>query len=123
MDAKRHGVEEEIPRLAIEWMDAVRQKDVETLESLVAPEYMLQAPGIGRMTREQWLAAISVYDIESFEFADVQILAYGDMAVMRSRYTQKATYRGQDRSDELLITDVWIRRDGLWQVVTRHSSV
>ena len=123
MNAKGHTVEDEILRLANEWMDAVRQKDLETLESLVAPEYMLQAPGIGRMPREQWLAAVSVYDIQSFEFDDVQVHLYGDTAVMRSRYAQKATYQGRDRSGEFLVTDVWVGREGRWQVVSRHSSV
>jgi len=123
MGTKRQTAEDEILRLANEWMDAVRHKNVETLESLVAREYMLQAPGIGRMPRDQWLAAISVYDIQSFEFSDVQVHIYGDTAVMRSRYTQKATYQGGDRSGEFLVTDVWVRRDGRWQVVTRHTSV
>ena len=106
MDAQGHTMEGESLRLANEWMDAVRRKDLETLESLLAPEYALQAPGIGRMTREQWLAAVSVYDIRSFEFDDVQVHLYGDTAVMRSRYTQKATYQGGDRSAAFLVTAV-----------------
>ena len=123
MDAKRHTAEDEFLRLANEWMGAVRRKDVERLETLVAREYMLQAPGIGRMPPDQWMAAVSVYDIQSFEFDAVQVHIYGDTAVMRSRYTQKATYQGRDRSGQFLVTDVWIRRDGRWQVVTRHTSV
>ena len=120
---ERQDTEEEILRLANEWMEAVRQKDIETLESMLAREYMLQAPGIGRMPRDQWLGAIGVYDIRSFEFDDVQVHIYGGTAVMRSRYTQEATYQGGDRSAEFLVTDVWNRRDGRWQVVTRHTSV
>jgi ketosteroid isomerase-like protein len=123
MGAKGQTVEDEIQRRANEWMEAVRRKDLETLESLLAPEYALQAPGIGRMPRDQWLTAVSVYDIRSFEFEDVQVHLYGDTAVMRSRYTQKATYNGGDRSAEFHVTDVWVRRDGQWQVVTRHTSV
>ncbi len=120
---ERQGTEEEILRRANEWMEAVRQKDIEALESMLAREYMLQAPGIGRMPRDQWLGAIDVYDIRSFEFDDVQVHIYESTAVMRSRYTQEATYQGGDRSAEFLVTDVWNRRDGRWQVVTRHTSV
>jgi hypothetical protein len=93
-------------------MEAVRQKDIEALEPMLAREYMLQAPGIGRMPRDQWLDAIGVYDIRSFEFDDVQVHIYGGTTVMRSRYTQEVTYQGGDRSAEFLVTDVWNRRDG-----------
>jgi hypothetical protein len=42
--------------------------------------------------------------------------------MVRARYRQQATVAGQDRSGAFLLTDVWVRRDGRWQVVTRHSS-
>ncbi len=116
-------VRDEIERLANEWTESIRRKDMGALESLLGEGYMLQAPGIGRMPRAEWLATIAVYDIHSFRFDDVDVLTYGDCAVMRSRYTQQATVRGQDRSAAFLITDVWIRRDGRWQVVSRHTSI
>jgi ketosteroid isomerase-like protein len=117
------GVRGEIERLANEWTQAIQRKDRDALESLLGEGYMLQAPGIGRMPRAEWLATVAVYDIHSFSFDDVDVLTYGDFAVMRSRYTQQATVRGQDRSAVFLVTDVWVRRDGRWQVVSRHTSI
>jgi ketosteroid isomerase-like protein len=52
--------------------------------------------------------------------SDIQV--YGDTAISNSRYRQKATYKEQAVSGVFYLTDVWVKRDGRWQVVTRHSS-
>jgi steroid delta-isomerase-like uncharacterized protein len=62
-------------------------------------------------------------EVESFAYSDVTIRSYGDVAVMQSRWRQNARLRGKDWSGEGLLTDVWVRRDGRWQVVARHSSL
>ncbi len=80
------------------------------------------APGFGEVPRSRWLEVLADYIIDSYDFSDVKIHAYGDTAVMRSRYTQKATVGGQDRSGSMLVTDVWVKRDGRWQIVARHTS-
>lgn len=124
MSDRAYTDKEEILKLANTWIQAVQRQDMETLERLIAPEYVLQAQGLGRVIREEWMRAAqqSAYEIHSFTYDDVRVHVYGDAAVMQSRYRQQATFQGQDRSGEMLITDVWVRRDGDWQVVARHSS-
>ena len=80
------------------------------------------APNLGVMLRDRWLASLPDYIIHSAEFSDVVIKVYGETAVMRSRCRQSATVFGKDRSGEMLVTDVWVKRDGRWQVVARHTS-
>ena len=46
----------------------------------------------------------------------------GDTAVTMSRTRQEATIDGNDWSATLHVTDVWVRRDGAWQVIGRHGS-
>ena len=48
---------------------------------------------------------------------------YGNTAVVVSRYRQTARSDGQDVSARLHMTDVWIRRDGRWQIVRRHATI
>jgi ketosteroid isomerase-like protein len=52
----------------------------------------------------------------------MQIHVYGDTAVVLMLYTQKATVRGQDRSGQLVITDIWVNGSKGWRIVERHSS-
>ena len=56
------------------------------------------------------------------EFLDVRVRVYGDTAVMTSRNLLRATFDGKDWSGDHALTDVWVRRDGCWQIVRRHSS-
>jgi len=42
--------------------------------------------------------------------------------VVRSRYVQRGSMDGADRSQPFLMTDVWAHRPTGWQLVTRHVS-
>ena len=114
-------VEQELVALEREWMDAVRRKDTETLERIVGTDYVYAASGQGRWSRQRWMETVRIYDIDRFEFADVDVRPYGDVAVVLSDYRQDATVAGERRSGDFLLTDVWVRRDGRWQVVARSS--
>ncbi len=75
------------------------------------------------MMREEWLAAAMTRATnESFHYEDFVINEFGDAAVVRSRMSQQASVDGQPWDGTFMLTDVWIRRDGRWQVVARHSS-
>jgi ketosteroid isomerase-like protein len=56
------------------------------------------------------------------EFLDVRVYVYGDAAFMTSRNLLQATFEGRDRSGELALTAIWVRRDGRWQLVRRRAG-
>lgn len=103
------------------WMMAVQKKDLADLQQILAAEFIYTASGQGRWSRQQWLDTVAIYDIERFTFTEIEVQPYGDVAVTLSRYEQDAIVNGAPRSGQFLITDVWILRDGAWQVVARSS--
>ena len=113
--------EQEIAGLMHAWMVAAQQKDLAALERLLGPEFIYSASGHGRQTRAEWFAVLPRYAVERFEFIDMDVHQYGDTAVVLSHYRQEATVGGTPRSGDFLITDVWVKRDGNWQVVARSS--
>jgi ketosteroid isomerase-like protein len=115
--------EAEIRAASAAWAEAIKERDVAKAERILGAEYSLMAPGLGEMPRAAWLSSLPEYVVHSYSFDDVKVHVYGDTAVMRSRYQQHATVFGKDRSGELLVTDVWVKRDGRWQVVARHTSL
>lgn len=115
--------ETEVRAAAKAWSEAIERRDVEAADRILGAEYSLMAPGFGEVPRAAWLAFLPQYVVHSYEFTDVKVHVYGDAAVMRSRYKQSATVGGKDRSGEMLVTDVWVKRDGRWQVVARHTSM
>lgn len=112
----------EVRDAAKTWADAIYRRDVAAADRILGAEYALMAQGLGELPRDKWLASLPDYIVHAYEFTDVRVHVYGETAVMRSRYKQSATVFGTDRSGEMLVTDVWVKRDGRWQVVARHAS-
>jgi ketosteroid isomerase-like protein len=116
----------ELARLQDEWMSAVQQRDMDTLERLVGDGFRFMAIHLHPepMTREQWLdAAREGYTIVSFAFEDMEVIVSGDTGIVHSRYSQVASYLTTSLSNVFRLTDVWSRTDGAWRVVARHSSI
>lgn len=121
MNDQHDAVAEEIERLANEWMTAVDQRDHATLERILGEEFRLGFGTHGFADRASWLQlALHAVEVESFGYRDVTVRTYGEVAVMQLRLTQRARLRGTDWSGEGLITDVWVHRDGRWQVIARR---
>jgi ketosteroid isomerase-like protein len=113
--------QEELTALYHRWMQAIKEKDTQTLDGILGAEYVYTASGQGKFSREGWMRAVPVYDIESFSFSAIDVRQYGDVAIAIVEYRQEAIYQGTRRSGTFLITDAWVRRDDRWQVVARSS--
>lgn len=113
--------EQEVIDLTQAWMEAVQRKDTETLERILAPEYTYMASGQGKLSRDEWLDLLRIYDLHGFEFVETDIRRYADVAIVMSRYRQTASVGGVPRTGEFLITDVWTIQEGSWRVVARSS--
>jgi len=117
--------EEELKRLQNEWMQAWVREDQRTLERILAPEYQLIVSSMPDrpISREQWLGLIGRYTAQGFEYEKMVVRLFGDTAVVSSLgHIAGAQVDGKDRSGTFFLTDVWRRRDGRWQVVSRYSS-
>mgnify|MGYP000194448575 CR=1 FL=1 len=116
------AVAHELVELSHELVDAVVRHDLERLEELLAAEFTLDGAA-GALDREEFLeAAAGPYRIEEFAYDELDLEVYGNTAVCVSRYRQVARLDGRDVSGDLHVTDVWVRREGRWQIVRRHAS-
>jgi ketosteroid isomerase-like protein len=119
------GRAEDLRSLEERFMTAVAERDLDFLEERLGEEFKLITGRQGHETRDrgEWLEVTrTAYEIHSFRFDEFEVLDYGDVAVVRSRYSQEATMGGADRSQSYLMTDVWHRRDGTFRLVSRHIS-
>lgn len=104
-----------------QWMQAVQQHDMATLEQIIAPEYTYAATNHGRRSRGEWMATVANYVINSYSLDHFDVCDYGDFAVTVADYAQEATVDGNRRSGTFLVTDSWIKHNGQWQVAARSS--
>ena len=115
--------EQELIDLQVAWMDAWRREDREALEAILAPEFTLTSARTDQIAdRAAWLGMLDRVKNESFEYNDFRIDVFGDAAVVKSRLRQVARVDDKPWNATFMLTDVWIRRGGRWQVVARHSS-
>jgi ketosteroid isomerase-like protein len=108
-----------------EWAQAVVENDMEKLEHIVAQEYTLAANnfpgGRTRLSRQEWMATVPVYEVRFYEFRDLVVHSYGDAAVVLANLDLQGSVQGEERSGSFELTDVWVKREGRWQVVARSS--
>lgn len=116
----------QIRALQQEWMDSWVRQDRASLERILAPDYSLTISAMPErpISRDQWMATISRYTAKGFEYRDMKVRLFGDVAVVSSIGRGiGANVNGVDRSFPFFLTDVWVKRDGRWQVAARYSSL
>jgi ketosteroid isomerase-like protein len=116
---------EVIEGLEREWRDALCSKDMERLQSLVHKDFILigtRATGPFMMTREEWLDAIQRRDVFEIdvEVQDATVLPEVMIGTVQARWRLK--YLGRLIEDCVVLTDVWVKDDGRWQAIRRHST-
>lgn len=124
--ASAQADENEIRRLQQDWMDAWLGQDRAAIEQILAPDYTLTVSSMPSraVTRDKWIELVERYTAQSFEYRDMSVRLFGDVAVVSSiGCAIGGEVDGSDRSFPFFLTDVWVRRDCRWQVAARYSSI
>ncbi len=110
----------EIQQLTIEWNKAIINRDSLTLDKILSPEYSLN----GMINRSVWLNN-TMNHITTDTLAIVgqlNITIYDQVAKTEGVFFWKAAFDGKPIvNGEFLITDIWTKQNGLWQVMLRMS--
>ncbi len=114
-----------IDGLEREWRDALCSKDMDRLRSLVHPDFVLigtRSTGPFMMDRQQWLDAIQRREVEAIELEvrNATVLENLMIGTVQARWRLK--YLGRIIEDCVILTDVWVKDDGRWQAIRRHST-
>jgi ketosteroid isomerase-like protein len=118
--------ESDFMKLEQSWVDAIAKHDEAAIRNLLADEFTLtSAFSTGDLINKDQFIKNFMHAISgmSATFQDFLVRTYGDVAVVKFRSNSNYTFNGEDRSGDYLITDVWVKRGGRWQVVTRHATL
>ena len=108
-----------------EWRDALCRKDMEKLRSLVHPDFVLigtRSTGPFKLGRTEWLDAIQRREVESIELEVRDATVFDQVMVGTVQAKWRLKYLGRVIEDCVLLTDVWVKNDGRWQAIRRHST-
>jgi ketosteroid isomerase-like protein len=118
--------EKEIWKLEEALTQTEMRVDVQALDRIYADDIMVTAPiGIcvdkpAVMTEIRSAAEKAV--VGRYDKDDLRVRAFGDTAVSSYRMSAEATFEGVEIKRQLCITNVWMKRNGDWQIVARHTA-
>jgi ketosteroid isomerase-like protein len=119
-------VEQKIRELEEELTQTEMRLEVDALDRIYADDIMVTAPiGIcvdkpavmAEVRQAAEKAVIGRYDKD-----ELKIRVYGDTAVSSYCIATEASFDGMEIKRQLCITNVWMRRNGDWQIVARHTA-
>ncbi len=116
--------EQEVLRLSEEWMQAAMQRDEAKLQQLMAPEFALRFQGglHPPVPRETWLDDLLKRIRYTLKYTSKDAKVYGNLAVVTSTFTWEGTFGEKPFAGSGFLIDVWVKREGRWQVVSRTSG-
>jgi ketosteroid isomerase-like protein len=118
------SVEAIITQLELKWSLAIVNKDGAALERLLAKEFNGTSPTGYTYSREMAIADLKnrTYDVTMMDLDQIDVNVFGNTAIAFTSQNEVSTYGNQDFSGHYHYTDVWVKRNGRWQVVASHGS-
>lgn len=115
----------ELERLSREWTDAMLAHNKVKLEELMGSEYVLRTwDGNAPVTpRSVWMDVLfNRLKIVHWEQKSLSAQVFGDTGIVTSKYIWDGSMGDKSFTSKGYITDIWLRRNGRWQVVSRTSG-
>ncbi len=99
--------------------------DTETLDRILAEDFIFTDPEGNLLTKAEWIADITSGDLtfESIHIDDLLVRMYGDAAVVNGRVTVKAQSKEGGFNGQNCYTDMYVKQGGRWQAVAEQATL
>lgn len=116
--------EAELNRLEDLRYEAMKNADAQTMNELFADEFVYQTLQGLTHTKSSYIGVITSGEVKinSFKRENSRVRFYGDTAVVMATTHLDVAFKGEPRQVSLFYTNVWVKRDGRWQLVARQST-
>lgn len=114
----------EIERLERDWVAAIVARDTGALDGILAADFNGTSPTGSTFPKDDAIEELKsgLYVVQSMNLDEVSVNVYGNTAVAFTSQQEKSEYGGKDNSGHYHFTNVWVNRNGKWQVVASHGS-
>lgn len=94
------------------------------MAAILADEFIYHQPSGKVQDKAGYIGQITGGDvrIRKAERYDIQIHVYGDAATATGSTRVDVELKGEPKQFDLRFLDVWVKRDGRWQIVARQSA-
>jgi ketosteroid isomerase-like protein len=118
------GTEDEINQIEERRYEAMAAGNTQALAQILADEFAYHQPSGAVATKASYIEQIKSgrVKIKSFERYGVTVHVYGDTATAMGSTRLDVELEGQPRKVDLAYLNVWVQRDGRWQLAARQSA-
>ncbi len=113
------NAEQLITKLEQDWTTAILKGDVAFSERITADDFTFIDPMGEIETKAQVVEMFKSgsYKFTALELDNLKVKVVSDAAIATYGQTEKSQYQGKDNSGHYIYTDIWLKRNGKWQVV------
>jgi uncharacterized protein (TIGR02246 family) len=118
------SVEQTLMQLERDWSQASLKKDVDTLNKIMADDWV-NIDFLGKVvTKAQTIANLKsgLPATQAAGLGEMKVRVFGDSAIVTGSDTGKSASKGKEVIEKYLWTDVFVRRNGRWQAVASQST-
>lgn len=121
------SVEKEILQLEKRYWQAVKDRDIDTAESLTDdPCLVAGATGVSRVAKENFrkIMQAAKYTLHSFTMQNAEVRLLSDnVAVVAYKMHEELTVDGKPVSIDACDSSTWVKRDGRWVCALHTESL
>jgi hypothetical protein len=83
--------------------------------------FEIEIPNADPLAGEGWVDSVMARDfsLKSFDLRQMSVADLGDYAVVKFDRIQQATYKGQNKSGEFFVVDLWKKSGDSWKLANR----
>jgi len=120
--ASTESVEQALTQMERDWAAAIVKHDATTISRIVAEDWSETSWDGTSFGKAQALADLPLGTTESITMDPIKVRVFGQVAIVTTGDVEKSTYKGKDTSGHYVWTDVYMNREGQWQVVATQGS-
>jgi ketosteroid isomerase-like protein len=123
-----HALQAEMTALENAWFEALRVQDWDGARGFMHEDFSITTAGWldAPADAKDWLKHLAGrYRLDAFDYDDVRVRRYGDVAVVQCRSHQSGTIldTGEPWSESFRYTDVWVLDSGAWRIAARQATM
>jgi len=111
--------------LEMKWTDSYKQRKIDILALLLSDDFVITVEDGNTYSKSGYIThtADTSVQVKLAELSDLKVHLHGKVAVVTGAYHEKGTAKGQAYEYHDRLTDVWLKKEGNWQVIASHYSV
>jgi len=124
MTEQSSGEQQEIMELERSFIEACRKSDTQTLDFILADEFVFTDPNGIHLTKQEWLTdlASGAFKFDAVNIEELQVKVREDVAVVQVNLRVKARSQKAGYDGIYSAMDIYQKRGGQWQVTLSTAN-